>query len=77
MDSIINVVEGGGEQTVNARELHMALEVKRDFSTWMKDRIEKYGFAEGEDYQIIVPETGDYSGPGNPNFVAIDYLHAL
>jgi phage anti-repressor protein len=77
MDSIINVVEGGGEQTVNARELHVALEVKRDFSTWITNRIEKYGFVEDEDYQIIVPKTGDYSGPGNPNFVAVDYLLTL
>ncbi|WP_375702750.1 antA/AntB antirepressor family protein, partial [Bartonella sp. CL43QHWL] len=25
-------------QTVNARELHVVLEVKRDFSNWIKDR---------------------------------------
>jgi phage anti-repressor protein len=73
MNELVKVVERDGEQAVNARDLHGALGVKRDFSTWIKDRIEKYGFVEGEDYQIIVPGTGDYSGPGNPDFVPKDY----
>lgn len=37
--------------TVDARALHSALEVKRDFSTWIKARIAKYDFVEGEDYE--------------------------
>jgi phage anti-repressor protein len=37
--------------TVDARALHCALEVKRDFSTWIKARVTKYGFVEGEDYE--------------------------
>ncbi|AXO13759.1 antA/AntB antirepressor family protein [Thalassospira indica] len=42
----------GGEtiETVNARDLHAFLEVGRDFSNWIKARIERYGFAEGEDF---------------------------
>ena len=36
--------------TVNARDLWTFVESKQDFSTWMKDRIEKFGFVEGEDY---------------------------
>lgn len=35
-------------QTVSARELHAFLEVKRDFSNWIKDRINKYDFKEGK-----------------------------
>lgn len=31
------------EQIVSARELHGFLEVGRDFTTWIKGRIEKYG----------------------------------
>jgi len=50
MKELINVVENNGKQAVDARELHMALEVGRDFSTWIKDRIDKYGFEAGEDY---------------------------
>lgn len=39
-------------QTVNARELHSFLESKQDFSTWIKSRIEQYGFVEGQDYAV-------------------------
>lgn len=35
------------EQLVNARELWQALGVGKDFSNWIKDRIEKYSFKEG------------------------------
>ncbi|EJF83604.1 phage antirepressor Ant [Bartonella rattimassiliensis] len=37
-------------QTVNARDLHAFLEAKRDFSNWIKDRITKYNFIEGQDF---------------------------
>lgn len=55
----------GGEvqQTVNARELHAFLEVGKDFSTWIKDRIEKYGFVEDVDYvKIDSPKMGNQKG---------------
>jgi phage anti-repressor protein len=44
-------LDENGNRTVSARNLHMELGVRRDFSNWIKDRIEKYGFVEGEDYQ--------------------------
>lgn len=40
-------------QTINARELHSFLEVGKDFSNWMKDRIKKYGFTENQDFVSI------------------------
>lgn len=39
-----------GQQTVNARDLHEFLESKQDFSTWIKNRINQYGFVEGIDF---------------------------
>ena len=39
--------------TVNARKLHAFLGVGKDFSTWIKDRIAKFGFLEGQDYVCI------------------------
>lgn len=36
--------------TVSARELHEFLGSKQDFSTWIKNRIEKYEFVENQDY---------------------------
>lgn len=40
-------------QLVNARDLHVCLQIGKDFSTWIKSRIEQYGFIEGEDYAIF------------------------
>lgn len=38
---------------VSARELHEFLEVGRDFTTWIKGRIEKYDFAESVDFTVL------------------------
>ena len=51
---LIKVTEQNGEQLVSARELHEFLEVGRDFTNWIKGRIEKYGFEEGKDYSPIL-----------------------
>ena len=62
--ALIPIIEDPkGEQTVNARDLHSFLEVGRDFSTWVKDRISSLGFAEDLDF-VITPETGDISRRG-------------
>jgi phage anti-repressor protein len=45
-----NLINRQTVDTVNARELHNFLESKQDFSTWIKSRIEKYGFDEGQDF---------------------------
>lgn len=37
-------------KTVSARELHSFLESRQDFSTWIKNRIERYEFVENKDY---------------------------
>lgn len=37
-------------QLCNARDLHAFLQVGKDFSTWIKDRIATYGFISDEDY---------------------------
>ncbi|UTO28703.1 antA/AntB antirepressor family protein [Bartonella harrusi] len=46
-------------KTVNARELHAFLEVKRDFSNWIKDRINKYDLKEGRDYILTLAKIGE------------------
>ena len=43
-------INGNAVETVSARELHEFLESKQDFSTWIKNRIEKYEFVENQDY---------------------------
>ena len=39
--------------TVSARHLHTFLEVGKDFSNWVKDRIDAFGFVEGQDFVIV------------------------
>lgn len=39
-----------GTQVVSARELHEFLECKKDFSDWIKHRIEKYDLMDGTDF---------------------------
>ena len=46
--------------TVNARDLHTFLEVGRDFSNWIKNRVKQYQFVEGEDFILI--SLNDQSG---------------
>jgi phage anti-repressor protein len=58
-NELIKVVERDDKQAVSARDLHGILEVGRDFSNWIKDRIEKYGFAEGEDYSPNLANRSD------------------
>lgn len=54
-------------QTVNARDLHAFLEVGKDFSTWIKDRIQQYGFLEGQDFALhLLPNFGE-KGQGRPS----------
>ena len=52
-------INGTPTETVSARELHTFVESKQDFSTWIKNRIEKYGFVENVDYLLhkIVEQT--------------------
>ncbi len=52
-----NGANGDLTKTVNARELHQFLEVGRDFSTWIKGRIEQYGFEEGVDFYSFLSES--------------------
>lgn len=62
MKEIIKITEHDGKQAVNARELHQFLESKREFATWIKQRIEQYEFVENQDYtsfdNIVKRENG-------------------
>lgn len=56
MNEIIKIesreISGVAVQTVSARVLWGFVESKAQFSDWIKSRIEKYGFVEGEDYLV-------------------------
>lgn len=54
---IVPVISGqiGGRENniVSAKALHKALGVGRDFSNWIKDRIDEYGFTSAIDYVLF------------------------
>jgi phage anti-repressor protein len=45
-----SAVGDGLVQTVDARRLHSFLEISDHFATWIKYRIDTFGFAEGKDF---------------------------
>ena len=76
MNELFNLkpVEIAGNQirAVDARELHTFLEVGRDFSNWIKDRIEQGLFVEGKDYVLTLAKIGVRS-----NVVQKDYAISI
>ncbi|OQX10863.1 MAG: hypothetical protein BWK73_19085 [Thiothrix lacustris] len=67
-------VSGNQEQGVNARDLYNFLEVGRDFSNWIKGRIEEYGFVENQDFGIFAKMGVNSSTRGRK---AVDYFLTL
>lgn len=72
-NGLVPIYENNSKQFADARQLHEFLEVGKDFSSWIKDRIEKYEFIEGEDYSPILVNRIDGSF-GKPR---TDYLLTL
>ena len=46
-------INGAEVNSVNARDIHLELGVKTQFSLWIKRAIEKYDFIENDDYSIL------------------------
>lgn len=70
---LIKITEHEGKQAVSARDLHCFLGSRREFATWMKDRINKYGLVENQDYIVIDEFVKNPSG-GRP---LIQYILSL
>ena len=61
-------------QCCNARDLHRSLRVGRDFTTWIKGRIDEYGFARGVDFEVFdSPVLGNQKGRRGGDRRSIDY----
>ncbi|MGR6980311.1 antA/AntB antirepressor family protein [Testudinibacter sp. P27/CKL/0425] len=45
--------QGVTTHSINARDLHRFLESKRQFANWIKSKIDRYGFKQGEDFAIV------------------------
>jgi phage anti-repressor protein len=59
-------LESGQPFPVNARGLHEYLQVGRDFSNWIKDRIEKFQLIKGKDYEVFA-KSGENPLGGRPS----------
>lgn len=59
------MLDGIEQPTIDARKLHAALKVGRDFTTWVKGRIEEYKFNENKDF-IVFTEMGENPRGGRP-----------
>lgn len=69
-----NVILGDEQQLgVNARDVHAALEVKTDFSDWIKRRIKQCKFEENYDFVVFLKKEENLSG-GRP---ATEYIISL
>lgn len=71
LNELLPVVENGENKAVNARDLHRYLCLGKDFSSWIKEMVAKYGFRENEDYEKLVPEKGELDFTG---VTAIEYI---
>ena len=73
--NFITVFHGDIDQTTemlcNARDLHQFLNVGRDFSNWIKNRIKQYGFVKGQDF-VLVRQNGRTNGKGGDRR-SVDY----
>lgn len=65
---VVEIVEHDGKQAVNARELHQKLGSKQRFADWIKNRIEKYGFVENQDYEVFHKFMKNSNDVGNQDF---------
>ena len=51
------IIANQSVQLANARELHTFLESKQQYTDWIKNRINEYGFIQDEDYLIVTERT--------------------
>ena len=68
---------GGAEvNAVNARMLHAFLENKDRFATWIRDRIEQFGFVENQDFMTF-SENSEKGRPRKEYLVSTDMAKEL
>jgi anti-repressor protein len=61
------------ERIVSARDLYSWVQSKQQFADWIKDRIEKYGFEEGNEFFITLGKTTDNGGrPKKEYYLRLD-----
>lgn len=69
-------IDGTEINAVNARDLHCFLENKDKYTTWIKDRIEQFGFVENKDF-VTFSENSEKGRPRKEYIVSIDMAKEL
>ena len=64
ISELVPIEERNGQQAVNARHLYAWLEVKKNFTDWMKNQIKRCDLAENVDYQAITLKVDASNGIG-------------
>jgi anti-repressor protein len=72
-NGLIPVYDSDRGIAVNTRDLHGYLGVGRDYTNWIKNRIDQLGFKEGEDYLVVSARIGENS-EGRPR---ADYIASI
>ena len=70
-------INGNTVETVSARELHEFVESKQEFANWIKNRIEKYGFMENQDFLTVLSKTPNGGRPSQEYFITLDMAKQL
>ena len=71
--------DGTEQRTVNARDLHSALQIKSNFRDWIRNRISDFGFIENQDFVCIAKNLAKPQG-GRPSveyFISINMAKEL
>ena len=77
MNELIKIeINENNEQLVSAKELHEFLEVKSKFADWIKNRIEKYGFGENQDF-VTVSKNLENGGRSIDYYITLDMAKEL
>ncbi|CAB1007005.1 phage antirepressor Ant [Corynebacterium diphtheriae] len=74
MSDLIPLANKDGIQAVMGRDLHQFLEVRRDYTNWMKQMI-GYGFTEGRDFELIKEKVAGHAG--SPNLANTRHNHII
>jgi anti-repressor protein len=76
--TIIKIENKNNQQLVSARELHNYLENKRQFTDWIKQRIDQYDFIENTDYIVTqICETSQSLNPTTEYHLTLDCAKQL
>ncbi len=70
-------IAGVSMLVVDARELHSVLEVGKDFTDWIKNRIKAYGFEEGKDFELRSPKRGNQTEGRGGDRRSVEYCITL